>query len=142
MFRIKNHILVLYTIIKNMDRHIRKERFMSRLIRSPFSYVVLIVFILVFSISAVGTYKKSRIAKQKTKQVEAQFQSLVEQEAHLKSSLEDMNTEYGMEKALREKFGIVKEGEVSVIIVDPKEEEKVDDKKEKGGLFNFIKRIF
>ncbi len=125
-----------------MDRHIRKERFMSRLIRSPFSYVVLIVFILIFSISAVGTYKKSRIAKQKTKQVEAQFQSLVEQEAHLKSSLEDMNTEYGMEKALREKFGIVKEGEVSVIIVDPKEEEKVDDKKEKGGLFNFIKRIF
>ncbi|MDQ5953015.1 MAG: hypothetical protein QG551_243 [Patescibacteria group bacterium] len=125
-----------------MDRHIRKERFISRLIRSPFSYVVLIVFILIFSISAVGTYKKSRIAKQKTKQVEAQFQSLVEQEAHLKSSLEDMNTEYGMEKALREKFGIVKEGEVSVIIVDPKEEEKVDDKKEKGGLFNFIKRIF
>ena len=125
-----------------MDRHIRKERFMSRLIRSPFSYVVLIVFILIISISAVGTYKKSRIAKQKTKQVEAQFQSLVEQEAHLKSSLEDMNTEYGMEKALREKFGIVKEGEVSVIIVDPKEEEKVDDKKEKGGLFNFIKRIF
>ena len=125
-----------------MDRHIRKERFMSRLIRSPFSYVVLIVFILIFSISAVGTYKKSRIAKQKTKQVEAQFQSLVEQEAHLKSSLEDMNTEYGMEKALREKFGIVKEGEVSVISVDPKEEEKVDDKKEKGGLFNFIKRIF
>lgn len=125
-----------------MDRHIRKERFVSRLIRSPFTYVVLIVVILIFSISAVGTYKKSRIAKEKTKQVEAQLEMLLGQEEHLKSSLEDMNTEYGMEKALREKFGIVKEGEVSVIIVDPKEEEKVDNKKEKRGIFNFIRQIF
>ena len=126
-----------------MDRRIRKERFFSKLIRSPITYVVLIFFVFIFTYSAIGTYKKSKIAKEKTRQVEEELRQLKEQEEGLKNSLNDMNSEFGIEKSLREKFGIIKEGEKSVIIVDPIEEEKSErEDDDEGGIFNFFKKIF
>lgn len=125
-----------------MNRRIKEERFINQLIRSPFSYVVLIFLIALFSYSAVGTYKKSRLAKTKTEQVEAELQRLQKQEEGLRSSLEDMNTDYGLEKALREKFGIVREGETSIIIIEPEEDSVPDETDENKGIFHFLREIF
>ncbi len=125
-----------------MDRRIRKERLLSKLIRMPVTYVVLVIFFLLFSYSAIATHQKSRLAKQKTRQVEYELDQLVQQEESLTASLNDMNTPFGIEKSLREKFGIIKEGEKSVIIVDPPEETPSGDTEEKKGIFNFFRNIF
>ncbi len=125
-----------------MSRRIRKERFLSKIIRSPLTYVVLIGLVILFSYSAIATYKKSKIAKQKTRQVESELQKLNDQEANLADSLNDMNTPFGVEKSLREKFGIIKAGEKSVIVVEQELGENEEKEKENKGFFGFIKDIF
>lgn len=125
-----------------MSRRIRKERFLSKIIRSPLTYVILIGLAILFSYSAIATYKKSKIAKQKTRQVESELQKLTDQEANLTDSLNDMNTPFGVEKSLREKFGIIKTGEKSVIVVEQELGENEEKEKENKGFFGFIKDIF
>ncbi|MDQ5883393.1 MAG: hypothetical protein QG654_306 [Patescibacteria group bacterium] len=125
-----------------MNRRITKERLLSKIIRHPFTYVVLISFFLLFSYSAIATYKKSKVAKFKTRQVESELQKLVDQEVSLTNSLNDMNTPFGVEKSLREKFGIIKAGEKSVIIVEQELTPDVEEEKENQGFFDFIKNIF
>ncbi|MEZ4103358.1 MAG: septum formation initiator family protein [Candidatus Paceibacterota bacterium] len=125
-----------------MSRRITKERLISKVIRSPLTYVVLIGLALIFSYSAISTYKKSKIAKQKTRQVESELQKLEEQEIGLKSSLNDMNTSFGVEKSLREKFGIIKEGEKAIIIIEKEEDVKRSAPEENQGFFGFLKNIF
>ncbi len=125
-----------------MNRHIRKERWLNKVIRHPFTYVVLISLALLFSYSAIATYQKSKIAKQKTRQVESELEKLKDQEASLANSLNDMNSPFGVEKSLREKFGIIKDGEKSIIIIEPQEEINDVIEKENKGFFEFIKNIF
>lgn len=125
-----------------MDRRIRKERFFSKLIRLPITYIILIFLVFLFSYSAIGTYKKSKIAQEKTRQVENELRELKDQEEGLQNSLNDMNSPFGIEKSLREKFGIIKDGEKSVIIVDQKEDLEKESEEEKTGVFGFFKRIF
>ena len=125
-----------------MDRRIRKERPLNKIVRQPFTYVVLLFLVFVFSYSAIATYKKSKIAKLKTRQVEAELKDLTNQEANLKNSLNDMNTSFGIEKSLREKFGIIKEGEKAVIIVEEPIEEPLKPEKDKKNIFGLIKGIF
>ncbi len=125
-----------------MSRRIRKERFLSKIIRSPLTYVILIGLAILFSYSAIATYKKSKIAKQKTRQVESELQKLTDQEANLANSLNDMNTPFGVEESLREKFGIIKAGEKSVIVVEQELGENEEKEKENKGFFGFIKDIF
>ncbi len=125
-----------------MGRGMRKERFFSKLIRLPITYIILVSLVVLFSYSAIKTYKNSKIAKEKTRQVENELRELENQEEGLKNSLNDMNSDFGMEKSLREKFGIIKAGEKSVIIVDSDEEKFKEIKEEDTGFFGFLKRIF
>ncbi len=125
-----------------MSRRITKERLINKIIRSPLTYVVLIGLSLTFSYSAISTYKKSLIAKQKTRQVEEELQKLIDQESDLKGSLNDMNTPFGVEKSLREKFGIIKDGEKAVIVTEVNEDKNTSEEKESKGFFDFIKNIF
>ena len=125
-----------------MSRRISKERFLSKVIRNPLTYVVLIFLVVTFSYSVIATYKKSKIAKQKTRQVESELQKLVDQESGLAESLNDMNTPFGVEKSLREKFGIVKDGETAIIITEEKAEADLPTENENQGFFGFLKNIF
>jgi len=126
-----------------MDRRITKEKFISKVVKSPLTYIVLVVLIFLFSYSTASIYKKSRIAKEKTRQIQYDFEQLNKKEVQLRASLHDMTTDFGVEKALREKFGIIREGEVAIIIVDPPEPEvSEEDKYYKGGIMNFFKNIF
>ncbi len=125
-----------------MDRRIKKERLLNKIIKNPFTYIFLLFLVFLFSYSAIATYKKSKIAKFKTRQVESELKDLIKQEADLKNSLNDMNTSFGVEKSLREKFGIIKEGEKAVIIVEEPVEEPLKPEKDKKNIFGLIKGIF
>lgn len=127
-----------------MERRIRKERFLSKIVRSPLSYLALFILLVIFSYSAINTYNKSKIAKEKTRQVEEELRKLKEQELGLSESINDMNTPFGVEKSLREKFGIIKQGEESIIIIDPPENisETNIQEEEKTGIFGFLKSMF
>lgn len=125
-----------------MGRKITKERLINKIIRHPLTYIVLIGLFVLFTYSAISTYKNSKIAQQKTRQVESELARLENQEENLKASLNDMNTDFGIEKSLREKFGIIKEGEVAVIIIEDEEIVETAPERENRGFWGFLRNIF
>lgn len=98
--------------------HISSKRLITRLKQSPMTYVLLILLGFFFIYSAVGAYKKSRLANDRLNTAQKELSNLEDQKHMLTTELENANTPFGQEKALREKFNVVKEGEQVIVIVD------------------------
>ena len=123
--------------------NIQRKRLMTRLAESPFTYSVLVIFGALFTYSAIGAYNKSRLAGEKMKAAEVEQVRLQDQKAKLTAELANANTDYGREKALREKFNIVKEGERIIMIVsEDQAANSVEVVENKRGLFIFFIKIF
>lgn len=121
---------------------LKKQRLVSRLARSPMSYVTLFLLSALFIWSATGVYSKSRLAKERLESARGRLLAMEEQRSKLAADLEYANTPFGEEKALREKFNVVKEGENVIMIV---EEEPVAETKttENMGRFEaWLRKIF
>lgn len=122
---------------------LQRKRLITRLTESPLTYIALIILGALFTYSAIGAYNKSRLAREKMQEALAEQIKLTDQKMRLTSELANANTLYGQEKALREKFNVVKEGERLIMIVSEDQQassaEAVDNKK---GLFGFLSKIF
>jgi cell division protein FtsB len=119
--------------------NISSKRLISKLADSPATYVVLVILGFVFVYSAIGAFRKSRFADEKLNTAMEELQNLEDQKYRLSAELENANTPYGEEKALREKFNVVKDGEQVIMIVNEegqKEDAFVDEKPEKNSWFS------
>jgi cell division protein FtsB len=111
----------------------------KKLMNSTFGLIAsfLVFGIVVYSLVSI-------IPKQKRAQ-EAKVEAQEELEEHMenKDSLEQeiglLTSNFGREKALREKFGVVIEGEEIVVLVDDGEEIAVDEKR---GVWSWFKKLF
>lgn len=121
---------------------LQRKRLASRLAQSPLSYIILVLLAGLFAWSAIGAYGKSRIAKKKVIAAEEELAVFREQKEKLSSDLANANTAFGEEKALREKFNVIKEGEKVIVIVDEEKKEEVAAKEDRGGFFGFLRRLF
>lgn len=125
-----------------MTRIVRK-RFMSNLTQSFWTYFVLIIFASLFIYSAVGAYHKSRLAEKKMETAEAEFNNLQEQKSKLITEIENANTSFGQEKAMRERYNVTREGEQMIVLIDNKDNEiSEEETREKSGFRLFISNIF
>lgn len=80
---------------------------------------MILMIIAVFLGNAVwNVYQKYREAAEKTTIAETQLKKLEERELQLSASLASLKTSHGVEKELREKFGVVKDGEEMILIID------------------------
>ncbi len=118
------------------------KRLASRLAGSPLTYVILILLAALFVWSAIGAYGKSRIAKKKVIAAQEELTIMREQKDKLGADLANANTPFGEEKALREKFNVVKEGEKVIVIVDEDLEDSNETTEEESGFSRFLRRIF
>lgn len=114
---------------------ISSKKFITRLIQSPMAYVVLVVLGFIFVYSAIGAYNKSRLADEKMDAARSELENLEDQKHRLTAELENANTPYGQEKALREKFNVVKDGEQVIVIVNKEESPTTTPPGEKSGWF-------
>lgn len=114
---------------------ISSKRFITRLKQSPIAYVALIILGFIFVYSAIGAFNKSRLADEKMNTAKSELENLEEQKLRLTAELENANTPYGQEKALREKFNVVKEGEQVIVIVNKEEGPTTTPSGEKSGWF-------
>lgn len=80
------------------------------------------------------TIKNSKIAENKVLQLEKEKEKL-------SSDITKLNSQDGVEESIRMKFGLVKEGEGVIVIVEDKNEPKVVAKP-KGGFFSFFRNLF
>ncbi len=105
----------------------KEKRTVKRFLYSKIT-IVLLALVLVFLInSAWGVSKKARVAYENKERVSGDLIELKERERALLENIEKLKTERGVESEIREKFGVVKNGEEVVVIVDSKVEKAKDD---------------
>ena len=120
---------------------IKRRRWVSQISRSPVAYIVMIVISGLFIFSSIKAYSKSRLAKEKLDVARAEVSQVRDQKTKLAKDIEIANTEYGLEKAIREKLNVVKEGEKVIMVVKEDPEEAVDIEKD-SGFWSFVKGLF
>jgi len=100
--------------------------------------IILIAFvwnIVNLSVKLQETYKNKNIEQEKISDLE-------NRKAKLSTDIDKLNTDKGKEEVIRENFGMVKEGEGVVVIVDDKNQTIPDSKNENKGFFYFLKNLF
>ena len=104
--------------------------------------VILAFLVILFAWKIIGltgklqeTYKNKKIEQQKISDLEAR-------KAKLSEDIKKLGTYEGKEEVIRENFGMVKEGENVVVIVDDKNATEPGKKEESGWIINFFKNLF
>jgi cell division protein FtsB len=76
------------------------------------------------------------------KNAEANLGSLKLREEKLNKDLDSLKHDYGIEKEIRERFPVAKEGEEVIIFVDPKEKVDIDNSNINQSFWNKFKGAF
>ena len=100
-----------------------KEFNIKRKDRSPiyswFSIVILLFLAFFLTKGAIGMVAKERESAKRMDETLERVKELETRETELKSSIELISTTEGLEREIREKFGVTREGEHLALVVDP-----------------------
>jgi cell division protein FtsB len=94
-----------------------KENFLKRFV-AKFGVWAAILLILVFSISLVRSVTKILEAKRRIKEEAAKVEKLKAENEEIRKKIEVVQTQEYLEKQMRDKLGLAKEGEMVVILPD------------------------
>lgn len=124
--------------MKNLQR--RNKKFLwihSKLALTASALLVVLMIWSVFGLigKAQDTHNNKKIAEDKIKQLRNQKGKLIQ-------DIEKLNTEQGIEENIRNKFGLAKEGEGMVVIVDDKNSEKEKPEPDNSNFWLFLKNWF
>lgn len=123
-------------------RSFQKKRGLKRLMQSrPFLIffgILLLVFI-VNMFSFLGRMEETRKNKQL---LQNKILELEKSKTKLESDISSLKTEKGIEENIREKFGVAKEGEDMIMIVDDKNSTPIDQKADSGQFLSTFKSWF
>ena len=95
-----------------------KKRTTNNFWQSPLMLLVLFCVVVVFSYNMVGLIKKQNETAKKKALILDEIKSLDQRQTDLTKNIEELKTEQGTEKAIRDKYQVVKPGEKLVVIVD------------------------
>jgi len=125
-----------------MKKFIPKHRWQN-VVFSKAALVVMFVVILFAGNAAWNMYQKYKESKELKDRALVQLQELEKREKNLTENIENLQTERGIEEELRKRFGIVKEGEEVVIVIDnPESETNKQINEENKSLWSNFLRIF
>lgn len=124
--------------MKNFQKNGEKKYFMqSKVFLIFLGIVILVFFFSMFSFvdKMIDTQKNKDIIKEKITELEKSKQTF-------NSEISKLKTEEGIEENIREKFGVVKEGENMMMVVEDKNPPTVEKKADFNGFFSFLKNWF
>ncbi len=93
----------------------------KRPVRKLYSKPVLLLLLVVIFLMAKatwGVYLKEKESRQNVAIVQSELAGLQKRQALLKDETEKLNSEEGVEEAIRKKFQVSKEGESVLVVVD------------------------
>lgn len=73
---------------------------------------------------------------------EDKIQELEERKVNLMTDIENLSTDEGKEKIFRENFGLGKEGEGVIVIVEDQSLANIENEESKSGFFSFFTNLF
>jgi len=111
---------------------------------SPFVLVILLCVVVVFAFNMIGLIEKEKETAQKKALILDEIDTLNKRETMLRSDINKLNTDDGIEDAIRDKYQVVKPGEKMVVIVDDKKPIEVQDNDPKNDhtFWGWVKNMF
>jgi cell division protein FtsB len=102
-------------------REFQDRRRTKKLLHSRYAIAILVILIVLVARGVWGIYLKYEKSQAYVEKARADLTTLQNREKTLEKSINALNTEEGKEKELRDRFGLIKEGERMVILVDSDE---------------------
>ena len=123
-------------------RNFQEKNKFKNFMRSKPVLIILTIILVLFAWKVIGltgklqeTYKNKKIEQEKIADLEAR-------KAKRMSDIEKLSTDKGKEEVIREKFGVVKEGEQVIVVVDDKNQNTTSPKNESNSFFSWFKNLF
>ncbi len=123
-------------------KNFQKGNRFKNIIQSKPVLLFLSVLILFFIWNMIGLFDKMQDTIKNRKIVENKINELQKDKEKLSFDIVNLNTDKGIEESIRNKFGLAKEGEDMIVVVEDKNllENKKDE--EEKGFFSFLKNLF
>ena len=121
-------------------REFQERRRLKEFLHSRYAigFLMLVILLLINAVWGISAkYGKSKDIAERAK---ADLEVLREREASLNRSIEALSTEEGKERELRDRFGVVKEGERMIVLIE--EEEKAPPIVSKKGWWASFLGVF
>ena len=109
--------------------------------RSKPILIFLSILLLFFVWGVVGFWNKMKETSLNKAIIENKVAELEQKKEKLTTDINNLKTDQGKEASIREKFGLAKEGEGLIVVVDDKNKQETKDTSS-GGFFSFIKNMF
>jgi cell division protein FtsB len=98
----------------------------------------LFIIVLVFAWSVFGFWGKMKETSKNRQIAENKIVDLRREKENLTTEIEKLKTNVGVEESIRDKFGLVKEGEGLIIIVDDKGKPEAEQEANTSGFWSFF----
>lgn len=99
------------------------------------------ISVLIFAWSVINFMGKMQVTKESKKIAENKVAELEKGKEKLSSDIDKLKTDSGIEENIREKFGLAKEGEGLIVVVEDKNKME-EENEESGWFFSFLKNLF
>lgn len=116
-----------------------KQR-MRRVIASPLTFIVLAGIIAVVGWNTWDMYTKWRTSNEALAEAHIAYKELQEREVFLSQQIDVLSTDAGVEAEVRDRFGVAKEGEKVIVILN--EEEQGELVEEEVGFWSRVRGWF
>ncbi len=108
----------------------KEKKFLNKIIYSKITLVVLFLLLILVARGVWRVFSEVRMTDENKKIAQQELNELENRKERIEKELEEFNSDSGVEKEIRNKFSVVKEGEQMVMILDDKSNYKSDLKKD------------
>jgi len=109
------------------------------------SWPVLILLGILLTLFAFGVFRfmvKMKETSKNRKIAELKVSELQKAKEERSYDIDNLKTEQGLEENIREKFGLVKEGEDLIIVIDSKENTNLDSETKQNWFISLFNKLF
>ncbi len=122
-------------------RNFQQKRGWRNIIESWPVIILLCLFLAVFTWGVVGFMGKMSATRENRRVAENKLAELQSERTRLSTEIANLKTERGVEENIREKFGLGKEGEDLIVVVDD-QTKPVESPVEQGWFASFWDKLF
>lgn len=123
-------------------RNFQEKSKWKKFFQSPIALICLALFLLFFAWNILVFVGKMQDTARNKKLAEAKVVELKNEKEKLSSEIEKLGTTSGVEETIRDKFGLVKEGEDVIVIVNDHSATANPQESEGKGFFSFLRNLF
>ena len=124
-----------------MKRFQEKNKF-RKIMQSKPALILLGLVIIFFTWNVIGLMNRMQDTAKNRQIEEEKIAELIERQNKLSTDIANLKTEKGLEENIREKFGLAKEGEEMIIVVEDKEQNNTTKETQSDKFFSFLRNIF